>query len=102
MKCRFLAGLAVLFLTTGCSISQQVNFICDQTDVEIYINEEYAGRNLVSCTLPRGTTYVTVSCHRDGEEVYSQRYYVKGKKSITYTLSVPNDYRYSDGGKTFR
>ena len=79
MKCRFLAGLAVLFLTTGCSISQQV-----------------------SCTLPRGTTYVTVSCRRDGEEVYSRRYYVKGKKSITYTLSVPNDYRYSDGGKTFR
>ena len=96
------AALLAVCAMISCSTTQKVNFICDQTDVEIFVNDEYAGRNLVSYTLPRGTTFVTVSCRRDEQEVYSRRFYVKGKKEITYTLTIPNNYRYSDGGKTFR
>ena len=96
------AGLMVLVMASACSSTQQVNFVCDQTDVEIYVNDEYAGRNLVSVTLPRGTSYVNVSCRRDGEEIYSRRFYVKGEKEATYTLTIPNNYRYSDGGRINR
>lgn len=102
MKHKLIAGMVSLCAATACSTTQQVNFICDQLDVEIYVNDEYAGRNIVSYTLPRGTTHVTVSCRRDGEEVYSRRFYIKGKKEVTYTLTVPNNYRYSDGGKIYR
>ncbi len=39
------AALLAVCAMTSCSTTQQVNFICDQTDVEIFVNDEYAGRN---------------------------------------------------------
>lgn len=102
MKTFFATTALVTCLASCATTTTQVNFICDQSDIEIYINDEYAGRNQVSCTLPPKTEYVTVSCRREGNEVYSRRFYIKGKKEATYELTIPNNYRYSDGGKIYR
>lgn len=94
--------LSAIIACASCSTVQQVSFICDQQDVEIYVNDEYAGRDLVKYTLPQGCDYVIVSCRRGGEEIYSRRFYVKGKGNMTYELNIPVNYRYSDKGRINR
>lgn len=86
----------------SCGSVQRINLICEQPDIEIYVNDEYAGSNLVSCTVPRGTEHITVSGRKNGEEVYSRRFYVKGKGDVTFDLAVPDDLRYSDHGRINR
>lgn len=86
--------LATLFVS--CSSSKTVGFHCEEQHVEIYINDEYAGRGLVYYRLPKNMESIKVSCMQDGKEVYTRTYYVKGKKGQLFDLQIPKDYRYSN------
>ncbi len=83
-------------LLAGCTTARLVHLSCPENTVEIYVNDEYAGRNLVQYTVPAGCQYIEVSCRQDGVEIYGRRYYVKGMKSSLIELQIPKNYRYSD------
>lgn len=102
MNIKRMLAIASISALAGCGSVQRINLICERRDIEIYVNDEYAGSNLVSCTVPRGTEHITVSCRRNGEEIYSRRFYVKGKGDVTLDLAIPNDFRYSDHGRINR
>lgn len=95
----FIFSLLVSLL--ACSSVTPVNLLCNEQEVEIYVNEDYVGRGLVHYVVPAGCDYITVSCRNAGQELFSRRYYVKGKKNKLFELTVPRDYMYSTGGKIY-
>ena len=95
MKAFLLQLIALASLFTSCSSSKTIGFHCEEQQVEIYINDEYAGRGLVNYRLPKNMESVKVSCMQDGKEIYTRTFYVKGKKGQLFDLQIPKDYRYS-------
>lgn len=79
----------------SCSSSTTVSLLCDERQVEMYVDDEYAGRGLVQVTVPRNKERIKVSCRENGLEIYSRTYYIKGKDKQLIELSIPKDYRYS-------
>lgn len=102
MKTSFIKlGLLAMFVLIGitsCSSSGTlVHLMCDEQQVEIFVDDNYVGRGLVQYTVPKGNEYMRVSCREGGVEVYSREFYVKGKKNRLFELSIPKDYRFSTG-----
>lgn len=82
---------------TSCATSIPINLSCNEQHIEIYVNDEYAGRGLIQYIIPKSNSYITVSCRENGIEIYSRKFYVKGKKNHIFELTIPKDYRYSSG-----
>lgn len=95
MKFFLLPLIALVALSTSCSSSKTIGFHCEEQQVEIYINDEYAGRGLVNYRLPKSMESVKVSCMQDGKEIYTRTFHIKGKKGQLFELQIPKDYRYS-------
>lgn len=93
---KFLYLLAVIFMTS-CASSFPIHLLCAERHVEIYVNDEYVGREQATYIVPKGTEYITVSCRVDGMEVYSRNLYVKGSKNELLELTIPKNYNYSGG-----
>ena len=73
-----------------------MSFTCQERQIEIYVDNEYLGRDLVNYTVPKGRTYIDVSCRENGLEVYHRRINVKDRKNNTLIeLQIPKNYRYS-------
>lgn len=95
---RNIALIALLLLSiTGisCSSSKTIAFSCQERQIEIYVDDEYLGRDLVYYTIPKGREYVEVSCRENGIEVYHRRISVEGRKGTLIELQIPKNYRYS-------
>lgn len=94
---RFIFAAISIIAFCSCASSIPINLLCDEQHVEIYVDDEYVGRGLVHYIVPKGNDYINVSCRENGIEVYSRRFYVKGRKNQLYELRIPKDYRYSSG-----
>lgn len=82
---------------TSCASSFPIHLLCAEKHVEIYVNNEYAGREQATYIVPKGVEYITVSCRVDDMEVYSRNLYVKGSKNELFELTIPKKYNYSGG-----
>ena len=69
--------------------------MCKERQIEIYVNDEYIGRDLVQYRVPKGNEYIEVSCRQDGMEVYHRRVNVSGCKNCLIELQIPKNYKYS-------
>ena len=96
MKQLIITTFTILSLAS-CASSIPINLSCDEQHIEIYVNDEYAGRGLIHYIVPKGDDYINVSCRENGIEIYSRTFYVKGKKDQLFELAIPKDYRYSSG-----
>lgn len=101
-----LKGLTVfvmtLFITTACfsscSSSKTLCFYCQERQIEIYVDDQYLGRDLVEYTVSKDREYIEVSCRENGIEVYHKRINVKGYKNNKNTLielQIPKNYKYN-------
>ena len=84
-----------LFLIS-CSSTKTIAFYCQERQIEIYVDEEYLGRDLVHYTVPKGREYVEVSCRENGLEVYNRKINVKDKTGNLIELQIPKNYKYSN------
>lgn len=66
-----------------------------ERQIEIYVDDEYLGRDLVYYTVPKGREYIEVSCRENGMEVYHRRINVKNRKGTLIELQIPKNYKYS-------
>lgn len=80
----------------ACSPTKTIGFVCQERQIEIYVNDEYLGRNLVYYTVPKGHKYLEVSCREHGLEVYHRRINVDDKKGTLVDLQIPKHYKYSN------
>ncbi len=95
MKHLFIISLLFTLLLSSCASSYNVGFLCEDKDVEMYIDDEYIGKGQISYTVAKGVTHITVSCRKDGIEIYQRKYHVKGQKNVLFDVIISKDYRYS-------
>ena len=96
IKACMLVALLSTLLLPGCSSPLKVfSFSCQERQVEIYVDDEYLGRDLVHITVPKSREYINVSCRENGMEIYHKRFSVKGRKGQLFELQIPKNYRYS-------
>lgn len=93
----FCLSFATLLTTLFCSCSstKTIGLTCQERQIEIYVDDEYLGRDLVYYTVPKGREHIEVSCRENGMEVYHRRINVKDRKSTLIELQIPKNYRYS-------
>lgn len=80
---------------TSCSSTKTFAITCQERQIEIYVDDDYLGRDLVYYTVPKGREYIEVSCRENGDEVYHKRINVKDRKGTLIELQIPKNYRYS-------
>ena len=91
-------GLTGIVLTLGlisCSSTKTIGLTCQQRQIEIYVDDEYLGRDIVYYTVPKGRQYIEVSCRENGLEVYHRRINVEVKKGTLVELQIPKHYKYN-------
>lgn len=92
--------IAISALSVGLSscstATKTLTLTCQERQIEIYVDDEYLGRDLVYYTVPQGREYIEVSCRDNGVEVYNRRINVKNKKGTLIELQIPKDYKYSN------
>lgn len=81
--------------TSSCSSTKTIGLTCQERQIEIYVDDEYLGRDLVYYTIPKGREYIEVSCRENGMEVYHRRINVKDRKGTLIELQIPKNYKYS-------
>ena len=90
--------LFVPLLAISCASSNYpIHLLCSERHVELYINDEYIGREQVTYIVPKGIEYILVSCQQNGVEIYSKKLYVKGQKNRLFEINIPKNYNYSVG-----
>lgn len=97
---RLFAGSFILAMIscipfTSCSPTKTIALACQERQIEIYVDDEYLGRDLVYYTVPKGREYIEVSCRENGMELYHRRINVKDRKGALIELQIPKNYRYS-------
>lgn len=85
----------VVIVVSSCATTTSVSFLCNQEDLQIYINDEYVGNGLVNYIAPKGVTTAEVECKKDGLTVFSRNYYIKGHNRELFDIVVPNYNSYS-------
>lgn len=81
---------------SSCSSTKTLELTCQERQIEIYVDDEYLGRDLVYYTVPKGREYIEVSCRENGIEVYHRRINVKDRKESLIELQIPKNYKYSN------
>lgn len=94
--CFTLSGAGVAGVVSSCSSPKTFAFSCQERQIEIYVDDEYLGRDLVYYTVPKDRKYIEISCRDNGVEVYHRRINVDGRKGSLIELQIPKNYRYSN------
>lgn len=92
---KLLSGLIIILLLESCSSTTTVSFLCNQEDLQIYVNDDYVGTGLVQYTAPKGVTTAEVECKKDGITVFSRNYYIKGHNRDLFDIHIPQYNSYS-------
>lgn len=82
--------------TSSCSGVKTIGLSCKERQIEIYVDDEYLGRDLVYYTIPKGRKNIEVSCRENGMEVYHRRINVESKDGRLIELEIPKNYKYSN------
>lgn len=83
-------------LAVSCSTpAKTFAFSCQERQVEIYVDGQYLGRDLVYYTLPKGQRYIEVSGQEGGIEVYNRRIDTQNRKGNLIEIQIPKNYKYS-------
>lgn len=88
--------LGNLGIFSSCSSTKSIAFICKERQIEIYVDDEYLGRDLVYYNVPKEKEYIKVSCRENGMEVYNRRINVKDISGTLIELQIPKNYKYSN------
>ncbi len=80
----------------SCSSTRTLVLVCQERYIEIYVDDEYLGRDMVYYTVPKDKEYIEVSGRDNGYEVYHRRIYTKNKSGSLIELQIPKNYRYSN------
>ena len=92
---KFLFGSIFTLGIMSCSTSTTVSFLCDQEDLQIFVNNEYVGTGLVSYTAPKEITTAEVECKKDGVTEFTKNYYIKGHNRELFDIKIPIENSYS-------
>ena len=96
--CKIVLAIVLCFVTAGlfsCSSSRTISLSGQERQIEIYVDDEYLGRDLVHYTVPKSREYIEVSCRENGMEIYHRRINIKDREETLIELQIPKNYKYS-------
>lgn len=91
--------LCVAFVAAlgACKSSNSViSFYCQDREVEIYVNDQYLGRDIVKYSVGKSQEYIDVTGYENGIQVYHRRINVKDNAGSLIEIQIQRNYRYSD------
>lgn len=94
LKCA-LFFLSIASFISSCSSQKTIGLNCKERYIEIFVDEEYIGRDLVYIPAPKGREFIEVSCRENGVEVLHRRLNVKDYQGKLVDLQIPQNYKYS-------
>lgn len=92
-KLGILFTIVLFFLS--CSTTTSVSFLCNEEDLQIYVNDDYVGTGLVRYIVPKNVTTAVVECKKDGVTIYTKNYYIKGHNNELFDIIIPKSNTYS-------
>ena len=92
---KVLLYIVLTFLASCATTTTTVHFLCNEEDLQIYVNDEYVGTGLVTYVAPPNVTSAEVSCKKDGIVIFTKTYYIKGHNKQLFDLNVPSYNSYS-------
>ena len=94
---RILSFMILLCFTASCCAPRDLVLTCQERHIEIYVDNQYLGRDMVKYTFHKGQKYVEVSCRDNGMEVYHKKIYVEDLKNGNLVeLQIPKNLKYSN------
>lgn len=94
---KVLTCVCAFFYATSCSSPKSLVLTCQERHIEIYVDDQYLGRDLVYYTVPKGQKYVEVSCRDNGAEIYHKKVYVEDlSNGNLIELQIPKNLKYSN------
>lgn len=88
--------LAFCFVMS-CSSPRNIVLTCQERHVEIYVDGQYLGRDMVRYTIPKGQKSAEISCRVNGIEVYHKKVYTEDfKHGNLIELQIPKNLKYSN------
>ena len=94
---RTLANIILLFFIVSCSSPRNVVIACQERHIEIYVDGQYLGRDMVDYIIPKGQKYAEISCRNNGIEVYYRKVYVEDLKTGNIIeIQIPRNLKYSN------
>lgn len=97
MRIKILIGsfLCMLFMCQ-CQSTTSISLLCNDPNIDIYVDDEYVGKNLVRYTPPTQLRSLRVEFKRNGESVLKRTIYIERKsKNKLYDLNVSENMKYS-------
>lgn len=88
---------AVVVLLASCASTTTVSFMCDNQDLEIYVNDNYVGTGLVTYVVPKRVSVAEVCCKKNGIDVLKRSYDLHGLNHKLIELKAPTNMGYSSG-----
>lgn len=89
-----------LLLFSSCASTTRLNFVCTDPTIDIYVDGEYVGRDLVNIAFPKSKRTVEVTCLDNGVEVLRRTFYVNSyRNNELIDLQVQRDLQYSSDRK---
>lgn len=80
---------------SSCTSTKTIALTCPERHIEIYVDNEYLGRDLVYYTVPKGRKYIEVSCRENGIEIYHRSINIENRTGNLIELQIPKNYKYS-------
>ena len=90
-----LFALLASMVLTACASATSVSFLCENEDLQIFVNNEFVGTGLVRYTAPKGVTTAEIECKKNGVTIYSKNYNIKGQNNALFDIKVPEYNSYS-------
>lgn len=85
-----------MLLMCQCQSTMCISLLCNDPNVDIYVEDEYVGKNLVQYTLPTQLRSIQVECKKNGESILKRNIYIERKsKNRLYDLNVLENMKYS-------
>lgn len=98
----FYINFVLLFLLYSCNLQKQVVLYCQHPQIEIYVNDEYVGNDMVYYK-SSGEESIVVTAKIDGNEIYRRTIDLIGrKKNELIEIHIPEYYRYSNSRSTYK
>ena len=86
----------LILLLCGCSKNTTISFLCEDYNVDIYVNGNFIGNGLVTYNITETDEIVSVSCRNQDDIVLQRNFDVNLSRGQLIELNVPNKQRYSN------
>ena len=78
---------------SSCCTTKSISLLCENNEVELFVDDNAVGSGLVNYIIPNKTQVVTITARLKGKEVYNQQVYIRNR--YLYEIDVEDFQTYT-------